>query len=217
MKKDKNKFKNFIKNIILFDHSSKSERLIYIVVILWVVFGVLGIEFSSDLTQVAGYYASLSLFVGSYLWGEYKRSSTETKLFDKGINSPREVIIYITILLWIILGLYGIIKQVNINTLTVYFSSLSPFVSSFIIYKTTKGEERLPIFNGETKNLITTIIDKETTKEDSTGTMQTTTSSSTGTTQTTTSSTKVSSNDNTSDDGATSEGEANPDSYREPQ
>lgn len=151
MKKKENKFKKFLKKIVLFDNASKTVRLIYIIIMLWVVFGVFGIKYESDLTQVAGYYAALSLFVSSYLWGEYKRSSTETKLFDKGKNSPREVVIYITILLWIILGIYGIVNKVNINTLSVYFASLSPFVSSFIIYKTSKGEEPLPVFNSDIK------------------------------------------------------------------
>lgn len=132
---------------------SKSERLIYFVMFLWVVFGILGIKYNSNLTQIAGYYASLTLFIGTYLWGEYKRTSSSTTVFSKGKSSSREIVIYVTVLLWTILGIFGIIKNMNINNLTVYFSSLSPFVTSYIIYKTTKGND-LPIFNNDTQNLI---------------------------------------------------------------
>lgn len=126
-------------------NQSKSERLIYIVILLWIVFGIMSILYESDIPQVAGYYASLTLFVSTYLWGEYKRTSGKTTIFKKGTSSSRETVIYITILLWTILGLFGIVSKMNINNLTVYFSALSPFVSSYIIYKTTKGND-LPIF-----------------------------------------------------------------------
>jgi hypothetical protein len=42
----------------------------------------------------------------------------------------------------------------ELNSLTVYFSSLSPFVISYIIYKTSKGEADLPIFDGTTQKLV---------------------------------------------------------------
>lgn len=135
------------------ENYSKSERLIYFVIFLWVIFGILGIKYNSNLTQIAGYYASLTLFIGTYLWGEYKRTSSSTSVFVKGKSSSREIVIYITVLLWTILGIFGIIKNMNINNLTVYFSSLSPFVTSYIIYKTTKGND-LPIFNNDTQSLI---------------------------------------------------------------
>ena len=136
------------------DRVSKGERLIYVVIFLWVAFGVLGIIKGTNITQLAGYYASLTLFISTYLWGEWKRTSAATKLFSKGENSSREVMIYITIFLWAVLGAVGIFFMSELNSLTVYFSSLSPFVISFIIYKTTKGEADLPIFNGESKKLV---------------------------------------------------------------
>lgn len=140
------------------DRVSKGERLIYVVIFLWVAFGVLGIIKGTNITQLAGYYASLTLFVSTYLWGEWKRTSAATKLFSKGENSSREVMIYITIFLWSVLGAVGIFFMSELNSLTVYFSSLSPFVISFIIYKTTKGEGDLPIFNGDSKKLVDNAI-----------------------------------------------------------
>lgn len=136
------------------DRISKSERLIYVVIFLWVVFGTLGILKGSNLNQVAGYYASLTLFISTYLWGEWKRTSNATKLFTKGENSTREIMIYITVFLWTVLGIIGIYFMKELNSLTVYFSSLSPFVISYIIYKTTKGAGDLPIFNGKAQELI---------------------------------------------------------------
>jgi hypothetical protein len=133
--------------------SSKSERLIYIVIILWIFMGVLGLIYNTDLVNLSGYYASLTLFVSTYLWGEYKRTSTSTSIISKGHTSSREFVIYVTVLLWIILGIFGIIKNIDINTLTVYFSSLSPFVISYIIYKTSKGND-LPIFKTDTNKNI---------------------------------------------------------------
>lgn len=127
---------------------SKGERLIYVVIFLWVVFGVLGIYFSSKLEQLAGYYASLTLFVATYLWGEYKRTSSSTPVFKKGKSSSREIVIYITVFLWVAFGTYGVVTHTDINQLTVYFAALTPFVSSYIIYKTSKGHD-LPIFKDD--------------------------------------------------------------------
>ena len=145
--------KKVISKIKLRSQVSKSERLIYIVIFLWVIFGVLGILKDTNMTQLAGYYASLTLFISTYLWGEYKRTSQATKVFTKGANSSREVVILITVFLWAVLGGVGIFFMKELNSLTVYFSSLSPFVISYIIYKTSKGAD-LPIFDGSTQNLI---------------------------------------------------------------
>lgn len=133
--------------------SSKSERLIYIVIILWIFMGVLGLIYNTDLVNLSGYYSSLTLFVSTYLWGEYKRTSTSTSIISKGHTSSREIVIYVTVLLWIILGIFGIVKNIDLNTLTIYFSSLSPFVISYIIYKTSKGND-LPIFKTDTNKNI---------------------------------------------------------------
>lgn len=134
------------------ENVSKSTRLIFIIIFMWVYFGMLGIYFNANLSQLAGYYASLTLFVSTYLWGEYKRLSTETTIFAKGQSSPREISIYLVLLLWIITGTVGILKTFDLNQLTVYFAALTPFVSSYIIYKTSKGKD-LPIFNGESEKL----------------------------------------------------------------
>lgn len=149
--------KKLINKFKLRSRLSKGERLIYVVIFLWVVFGVLGIIQNTNLTQLAGYYASLTLFISTYLWGEYKRSSHTTPIYMDGPNSSREIIIYITVFLWAAVGAFGIFYMSDLNPLTVYFSSLSPFVISYIIYKTTKGSgdfSDLPIFDGKSQELI---------------------------------------------------------------
>jgi len=132
---------------------SKSEKLIYIIIFLWVVFGILGIYTKSNLAQIAGYYASLTVFIGTYLWGEWKRTSNSTHFFKKGQSSSREIVIHTTVILWTVLGVCGILFGADINQLTVYFAALTPFVSSYIIYKTTKGHD-LPIFDGKSQEMI---------------------------------------------------------------
>ncbi len=140
-------------NITNRDNISKSERLIYVIIFLWALYGVYGIYYNINLNQLAGYYAALTLFVSTYLWGEYKRTDKNTKLFKKGPNSSRELVIYITIFLWCLTGAVGIYLNYDLNSLTVYFSALSPFVISYIIYKTTKGYD-LPIFDGKSQELV---------------------------------------------------------------
>jgi len=137
---------------------SKSERLIYIIIFFWVVFGLVGIYFKSNLSQIAGYYASLTLFVSVFLWGEFKRGSQSKHFFQKGHSSSREIVIYATIGLWVVFGLAGVIFGADINQLTVYFASLTPFVSSYIIYKTSKGND-LPIFDGKSQKMVDKNID----------------------------------------------------------
>jgi len=137
---------------------SKSERLIYIIIFLWVVFGVLGIYFKTNLAQLAGYYASLTLFTATYLWGEYKRGSKSTHFFKGGPSSSREIVIHVTVFLWALLGILGVVFAADINQLTVYFAALTPFVSSYLIYKTSKGND-LPIFDGKSQEIVDKNLD----------------------------------------------------------
>lgn len=137
---------------------SKSTRLIYIIIFLWVYFAALGLFFEANLAQIAGYYTSLTLFVSTYLWGEHKRLSAKTGVFKKGQSSSREITIYLTVFLWFVTGTLGIYFGIGINQITVYFAALTPFVSSYIIYKTSKGSD-LPINNGESQEIVDKPID----------------------------------------------------------
>jgi hypothetical protein len=131
---------------------TKANRLLYVVMILWIIFGILGIYFNTNLQQVAVYYSSMTLFIGAYLFGEYKSPSDDkTLLFTPGSSSTREISVYITLLLWILLGLYGMFKSKDLTNLAVYFTSLTTFVTSYILYKTAKGQDTpvIPTFNTE--------------------------------------------------------------------
>lgn len=158
--KNNSRVKKLFKKIILFNNATKVQRLIYLLMIVWVFFGIMGIKYESNLTYIAGYYASLSIFIGSYIWGEYKRKSNTSKLFEGGPNSTREITIYLTLLLWFCLGMYGILNHADFSKLTVYFTALAPFVDSYIIYQTTKKDTKNPIDNEKIKDFVKEIEEK---------------------------------------------------------
>ncbi len=54
---------------------SKRQRMVYFIIFIWIVFGVYGVKYGSDLSQLAIYFGSLTGFVGAYVWGETKRPS----------------------------------------------------------------------------------------------------------------------------------------------
>jgi hypothetical protein len=117
----------------------KRLRLIYLTIFLWLIFGGLGIFFVIPLSNLAIYYTSLCLFVGPYLFGEsYRSSDDKTPIFSKGPTSKREIIIHVTVLLWFLLGLYGIFKKSDMNDLAAYFSVLSPYIGGYILAESVK-------------------------------------------------------------------------------
>jgi hypothetical protein len=120
----------------------KRLRLIYATIIIWLLFGLSGLYLSVSLTSLAIYYVSLSSFIISYIIGEGYRPSDKTPLGVSGPTSKREKMIYITILLWIILGIYGLIKNSDMNELSAYFAALTPFVSTFIFSETFKQNNK---------------------------------------------------------------------------
>ena len=121
--------------------SREDKRLLmtYIISGLWLGFGALGIYFSTKFTELAVYFLSLAAFVGTYVWGESVRKSKETTLFRGGRNSKREVLSYIIILLWAILGTYGVIGKKPLEELAAYFGALTPFVGAYILGQTYKA------------------------------------------------------------------------------
>ena len=97
--------------------------------------GILGAYFGSSFSDLAVYFVSLTGFVATYIWGESVRKSGSKSIWKFGKCSTRQLMIYITILLWAILGSVGIIKSVDLRQLSAYFAALTPFVSSFILGK----------------------------------------------------------------------------------
>jgi hypothetical protein len=68
------------------------------------------------------------------------RPSEDTSIFLKGKNSKREVLMYITIALWAIVGIWVIVKNADLMGASAYFAALTPFVGSYIIGETFKKE-----------------------------------------------------------------------------
>lgn len=126
----------------------KRLRLIYLTIILWLAFAIIGICFKHyginidiTLSNLAVYFVSLSTFIGSYLFSEsYRSSEDKTPMFKKGPTSKREILINITVLLWFILGVIGLYRKMDINDLTAYFGVLTPFVGGYIIAEGLKKD-----------------------------------------------------------------------------
>ena len=124
-----------------FKNKGKREQLTYIIIALWVTFGIIGYICSTDFASLSAYFLSLTGFVGSYMVGESVRKSSETSIFSfKTPSSQREVMIYICVLLWAAVGIFGMIKGTSLVELATYFGSLTPFVAGAILGQTFKSE-----------------------------------------------------------------------------
>lgn len=119
--------------------SSKRQLLIYIVVFLWLLFAVM-VNFNKNVTynDMTVYFLSLTGFIGAYMWGESARKSDKTTLFKSGTSSKREILTYVIILIWMIIGMLSIYKNLSLIDLATYFGVLTPFVGAYIIGETYK-------------------------------------------------------------------------------
>lgn len=118
----------------------KRETLTYLVVILWIVMGALGALVDANFNSLAVYFLSLTGFAGSYLFGESMRKSSGTSIFLKGTSSRREIMIYLCIFLWFVLGLFGLYKNSDLTQMAAYFAALTPFVGGAILGETFRKE-----------------------------------------------------------------------------
>lgn len=119
---------------------SKRECVTYLIVFLWLAVGVTATYFETDFTALAAYFVSLTGFVASYIFGESVRKSKSSSIFLPGPNSRREVMMYITIALWLIVGVWVIVNQADLIGVSAYFAALTPFVGSYILGETFKKE-----------------------------------------------------------------------------
>lgn len=119
---------------------SKREGITYLVVFLWVAVGVLATYFDTNFTDLAAYFVSLTGFVAAYIFGETIRKSKKSSIFLSGTTSKREAMMYITIALWLIVGVWVIVKNADLMGMSAYFAALTPFVGSYIIGETYKQE-----------------------------------------------------------------------------
>ena len=127
---------NFLKRCC----ESKRECLTYIIVTLWIGIGILGTYYETEFTELAAYFISLSGFAGAYMYGESVRKSNDSSIFKGGKSSKRELMIYLTVFLWLIIGIFTIINGADLMGMSAYFAALTPFVGSYIIGETVKKE-----------------------------------------------------------------------------
>lgn len=122
----------------------KRERLVYVVVLLWIFMGILSAHYQTNFEITAVYYVSLTGFVGAYIWGESVRKSGSTPIGFVGRNSRRELMIYISIILWFASGIWGIVNGKDLLSISAYFSALTPFVSAYILGQSYKPTDPTP-------------------------------------------------------------------------
>ena len=120
---------------------SKRECMTYVVMLLWIGMGILGFYYTADFNHMAAYFLSLTGFIMSYMFGESYRKSQDTSIFMGGPTSKRELVTYMTVLLWAAIGVWGIIKQQDLMALSAYFAALTPFVGSYVIGESVRAED----------------------------------------------------------------------------
>lgn len=119
---------------------SKRECITYLMVFLWLAVGIIASYFDTSFTALATYFISLTGFVALYIFGESVRRSKSSSIFLPGINSRREVMMYVTISLWLIAGVWAILQKADLISISTYFAALTPFIGSYIIGETYKKE-----------------------------------------------------------------------------
>lgn len=127
----------------LFQNFGKREGLVYIVVSLWIIMGILGAYKEANFTEMAAYFGSLTAYVATYIWGESRRPSEKSGLMQSGPSSRREIMIYVIVALWAIVGGFAIWYKANLNDLAVYFVSLTGFIASWIAGEVYKPQDQV--------------------------------------------------------------------------
>lgn len=127
-------------NIITRIKSSKRLAMIYVTIVLWIELGILAAICEADILSLSAYFLALTGFVGSYIFGESMRKSSSSSVLAKGGSSSREVMLYIVILIWAVLGHYAIITKLDLIEMSAYFAALTPFVGSYVLGETFKKD-----------------------------------------------------------------------------
>ncbi len=134
----------------------KRLMIVYVVIFLWICFGIIGAIFAASFVSMSVYFLSLTGFIGVYVWGESVRKSNKTSIFIKGESSNREIISYVVMILWAILGVYGILMHKELDQLSAYYAALTPFIGAYILGDTYKNSKRLYTELEETPEILPT-------------------------------------------------------------
>jgi len=124
-----------------FSNFGKREGLVYTIVILWITMGLIGAYKEASFSDLAIYFGSLTAYAVTYIWAETKRPSEKTRMITKGPNSRREVMIYAVVIIWAIAGAFAMIYKADLNQLTIYFVSLTGFVTTWIAGEVYKPQD----------------------------------------------------------------------------
>jgi succinate-acetate transporter protein len=150
-------FKNYKKKCKI----SKREIMIYLVIFLWVIFGFFIAFYTPkdnegnllekvSFASMAIYFVSLTGFVGAYMYSEtVKPDKDSTTIFLKGKSDKREIIVYVCILFWGLLGFWGIIKSVPLDEIGAYFGALTPFVAAYVLGQSARKSNETGLENIE--------------------------------------------------------------------
>lgn len=147
MKKLITKLRTLVKNF------GKREELVYITVTLWIAMGILGAVKGVNFSQLGMYFGALTAYVATYIWGESRRPSEKTGIMQPGPSSRREVMIYVIVALWSIVGAFAIWYKANLSDLAVYFVSLTGFVASWIAGEVYKPQDVVKTANSNKPTL----------------------------------------------------------------
>lgn len=118
------------------NNDNRVKILIYLVLILWILYGVLALLYTISLFSLAAYFVSLTGFIGTYTFTFNRRPSTSTPIYKSGKTSSRELMVYIVILLWCIAGYVAMYTGYELDAVAAYFAALTPFVSTYLIGRT---------------------------------------------------------------------------------
>lgn len=119
---------------------SKRECITYVVILLWILLGLHANFNGVSLTDTSAYFLSLTGFIGSYIYAESVRKSTDSSIFVKGPNSKRESLTYAIVLIWGVIGFVTIYNNASIIETSTYFAALTPFVGAYLIGETHRAE-----------------------------------------------------------------------------
>lgn len=120
---------------------SKRECITYVVMLLWAAMGTLALFYDTNFTDLAAYFLALTGFIMSYIFGESYRKSKDTSIFMGGPTSKREAVIYVTMVFWTAIGVWGILQQRDLIGLSAYFAALTPFVGAYVIGESVRAED----------------------------------------------------------------------------
>jgi hypothetical protein len=115
-----------------FSNFGKREGLVYVIVLFWISMGILGAYEEANFADLSVYFGSLTAYAATYIWAETKRPSGKSSIRKAGPSSRREVMIYVIVLLWVIVGTFAILFKSNLSDLALYFISLTGFIASWI-------------------------------------------------------------------------------------